>query len=190
MATDIVPVTPDRLDDAEAVIGDCGTASKCWCAYLFRERPDYRRNRGEPNHAFFRDLVRAGPPPGLVALRDGAPAGWVCVVPRTRLPRLVRSRHFPQLDDLPVWSVACFVTAKAHRRRGLMRELLAAAVAHARAAGAPAVEGYPFDPGPRTGSGDLWPGTLPAFLDAGFAEVARALPRRAIVRLDLAGEAR
>jgi hypothetical protein len=57
---------------------------------------------------------------------------------------------------------------------------------HARAAGAPAVEGYPFDRQPGTGSGDLYPGTLRAFLDAGFAEVSRPLPRRAVVRLDLA----
>jgi GNAT superfamily N-acetyltransferase len=184
-----MPLTPERLADAEAVIGGCGTAGKCWCAYLFRDPPDYRRNRGEPNHAFFRELVRAGPPPGLLAYRDGAPAAWACVAPRARIARLARSRHFRPLDARPVWSVACFVTAKAHRRRGLMRELLAAAIAHARAAGAPAVEGYPFDREARTGSGDLWPGTLRAFLDAGFVEVARPLPRRAIVRLEL-GEPR
>jgi GNAT superfamily N-acetyltransferase len=184
---DIVPVTPDRLADVEAVIGDCGTAAKCWCSYWFRAAPDARRDWGEANRAWFRELVRAGPPPGLLAYRDGAPAAWVCVAPRARLARLARSRHFKPLDAKPVWSVACFVTAKAHRRRGLMRPLIAAAVARARAAGAPAVEAYPFDREPRTGSGDIYPGTLRAFLDAGFTEVARPLPRRAIVRLDLGG---
>jgi GNAT superfamily N-acetyltransferase len=182
---DIAPVTAANLADAEAVIGDCGTAGKCWCAYMFREAADARRDWGPANRAWFRGLVRAGPPPGLVARRDGAPAAWVCVAPRARLARLARSRSFRPLDATPVWSVTCFVTAKAHRRRGLMREMIAAAVARARAAGAPGVEAYPFDRAPRTGSGDLYPGTLRAFLDAGFTEVARPLPRRAIVRLDL-----
>ena len=179
------PVTPDWLADAEAVIGDCGVANKCWCAYMFRAARDARRDWGPANRTWFRDLVRAGPPPGLVARRDGAPAAWVCVAPRARLARLARSRNFKPLDARPVWSVTCFVTAKAHRRRGLMRELIAAAVAHARAGGAPAVEAYPYDRQPGAGSGDLYPGTLRAFLDAGFAEVARPLPRRPIVRLDL-----
>jgi GNAT superfamily N-acetyltransferase len=190
MATEIAPVTPDRLADAEAVIGDCGTAAKCWCAYWFREAAEARRDWGEANRAWFRGLVRAGPPPGLLAYRNGGPAAWVCVAPRARLKRLARSRSFKPLDAWPVWSAACFVTAKAHRRRGLMRELVAAAVGHARAAGAPLLEAYPFDRQPGTGSGDLYPGTLRAFLDAGFAEMARPLPRRAIVRLDLAGAPR
>jgi GNAT superfamily N-acetyltransferase len=180
------PVTPDRLADAEAVLGDCGAAGKCCCAYWLRPHADFRRDWGEGNRAWFRDLVRAGPPPGLVAYRDGVPAAWVCVAPRARFDRLARSRNFAAPDALPVWSVACFVTAKAHRRQGLMRQLLAAAEEHARAKGAPVLEGYPVDRLPRTGSGDLYPGTLAAFRDAGFAEIARPTPRRALVRKMLA----
>jgi GNAT superfamily N-acetyltransferase len=184
--TSFAPLTPDRLADAEAVIGGCGTAGKCWCSYWFRAAADARRDWGEPNRVWFRGLVRAGPPPGLLAYRDGAPAAWACVAPRGRLARLARSRRFKPLDAKPVWSVACFVTAKAHRRGGLMRALIAAAESHARAHGAPALEAYPFDRQPGTGSGDLYPGTLAAFLDAGFTEMARPLPRRAIVRKGLA----
>jgi GNAT superfamily N-acetyltransferase len=179
-------VTPERLADAEAVLADCAAAGKCCCAAWFRPHADFRRDWGDGNRAWFRDLVRSGPPPGLVAYRDGVPAGWVCVAPRARFDKLARSRNFAARDALPVWSITCFVTAKAQRRQGLMRLMLGAAEAHARAAGAPALEGYPVDPHPRTGTGDLYTGTLAAFRDAGFAEVARPLPRRAIVRKTLA----
>jgi hypothetical protein len=63
--------------------------------------------------------------------------------------------------------------------------LLGAAVEHARIYGATMVEGYPVDPAqrPKAGPADLYQGTLPLFLRAGFDVVSEAVPGRAVVRL-------
>jgi hypothetical protein len=58
-------------------------------------------------------------------------------------------------------------------------------VDYAAARGAPAVEAYPIDPKRKMGSGEVFTGLLPAFLDCGFAEVARRSPIRSIARRDL-----
>lgn len=60
--------------------------------------------------------------------------------------------------------------------------LAAAAAAFAIGKGAPGVEAYPLEPGPKTGTGDLYVGTPSALAAAGYVEVARPLPRRPIMR--------
>ncbi|MFB2605296.1 GNAT family N-acetyltransferase, partial [Rhizobium phaseoli] len=98
--------------------------------------------------------------------------------------RLRRSKPFAPVDDRPVWSINCFIVRKPFRRQGLSRLLLKHAVEFARGNGAECLEAYPVDQRRAAGTGDLYPGTLSIFLDAGFAEVARRLPTRPIVRLD------
>jgi GNAT superfamily N-acetyltransferase len=181
------PITPERLDDLETVFGDCHDADQCWCGYWLGTAAAYRAGKAGGNRDAFRARVAAGDAPGLIAYAGEVPAGWVCVAPRAQFVRLEKSRNFPAIDPRPVWCVICFVLARAFRGRGLMRPMLRSAVAHARAAGAPAVEGFPFIPdGPRTGSGNLFPGSLNAFLDEGFTEVARPSTTRARVLLELA----
>ncbi len=62
-----------------------------------------------------------------------------------------------------------------------MRPLIEGAVAHAVAHGAAAVEAYPVD-SDKVSSWDLFLGSIAAFREAGFVEVARRLPRRPILR--------
>ena len=92
------------------------------------------------------------------------------------------------IDDAGVWAVTCFVVKVGHRRRGVGAELLGAAVAHARAAGAHTLEGHPVDVAARerkSSSAELYHGTLSTFLAAGFEEVGRTGPTRPVVRLAL-----
>src|SRR6185369_6940333 len=96
--------------------------------------------------------------------------------------RLNRSKNFAAIDDVDVWSVNCFIVGRASRGQGLMASLAAAAAEFAIGKGAPGVEAYPLEPGPRTGTGDLYVGTPNAFAAAGYVEVARPLPRRPIMR--------
>ena len=180
------PLTPDRLGDVEAVFAGCADAGRCWCAFWRRPRPDYKAGtRDGSNRALFRDLVEAGGTLGLVGYRDGDPVAWCGVAPRAEQPRLARSRNLAPVDGLPVWSITCFVTTKAHRRTGLLRPLVAAAARLARSRGAPALEAYPIDAARPLGSGEIYTGVLRPFLDLGFREVARRSPTRPIVRLDL-----
>jgi GNAT superfamily N-acetyltransferase len=123
--------------------------------------------------------------PGVIACRDGEAVAWCGVAPRAKQQRLARSRVLAPVDDAAVWSISCSVVAKEQRRQGLMRPLISAAVAHASAYGARIVEAYPIDPRRKLSSAELYTGTLAAFLDLNFEEVARRSPHRPIVRLEL-----
>lgn len=170
---DIQPVTPARWADLETVLGRSGGDGGCWDMFWRLTSTEYAASNRGRNRALLRELVEAGTvPAGLLAYRDGEPAGWVSVGPRAAYRRLARSRQFPPVDDAPVHSVICLRILPAHRGTGAARALVAATVPAARADGAAAVEAYPVDPGGRT----LTPlaafcGTLDLFLDAGFTVV-------------------
>ena len=108
--------------------------------------------------------------------------GWVAVGPRADYPRLVRSPIAKAVDDLPVWSLVCFVVPPARRGQGVARALLAGAIDHARAQGAVALEAYPIDKDPPGDATWLWNGPLSTYRKAGFVEVARRRPERPVVR--------
>jgi GNAT superfamily N-acetyltransferase len=177
-----VPATADRLDDLASVMGSCGNAGKCWCAYWYLSNAAFKAGWGEANRRPLETLVKTGQEPGLLAYIDGVPAGWVGVAPRRRFDRLNRSVNFAPIDDREVWAVTCFVVAKPFRRQGLTAKLAAAAAEFALERGADGAEAYPLEPGPKTSSGDLYVGTPQAFAAAGYSEVARPLPRRPIMR--------
>jgi GNAT superfamily N-acetyltransferase len=124
--------------------------------------------------------------PGLLAYEGGDPVGWVCVGPREEFGRIQRSRVTKAVDDLPVWSIVCFVIDRAHRGRGVGSALLTAATEYARESGAPAVEGYPVEPR-RGRMPDIyaWMGLASMFEEAGFTEIARRSETRPIFRKTL-----
>ncbi len=66
-----------------------------------------------------------------------------------------------------------------------MRQLIVAAVDHARQQGAQVLEAYPLDRDTGKSAMELYFGSLAAFRDNGFVEVARRLPSRPMVRLEL-----
>lgn len=104
--------------------------------------------------------------------------------PRIEYPRLDRSAKLKPVDDKPVWSITCFYIDRRHRRQGVARALLDAAIEYARAAGAETIEAYPIDTSvrPTATSGEIFTGNLSMFLAAGFEEVMRR-GGRPIVRL-------
>lgn len=144
---EIVPATAaawDALADLFARRGG-GDARFCWCAWWRIRAREFAASPPAANRERLRALVEDGPPPGLVALQDGRAVGWVGLGPRPDFERIERSRMIPRADGPTPWAVVCFVVATDARGRGVASALLAAAVDHARAAGAPAVEGYPID---------------------------------------------
>lgn len=186
----IRPATPGRWPDVERVFRDCADAGRCWCAYWYLPNRDFKAGWGEGNRHVLRDRVEAGLEPGVLAYAgagpDAEPVAWAGVAPRTDFDRLRRSRPLAPVDDRPAWALNCFVVRKAWRRRGLMRPLLGGALAHALSRGATIVEGYPVD-SDRPSHWDLFLGSPAAFREAGFAEVARRLPRRPIFRFTAPG---
>lgn len=180
------PATPDRWSDVVAVMGIRGDPSSCWCQYYRLSPEGWRRSTVPANRDALQDQVDSGPvPPGVVAYVEDEPVGWCAVGPKEAYPRVVASRT-SGADVAGIWSVSCFVVRVGHRRRGVAGALLGGAVELARDRGAAAVAGYPVDPAMRrsVSSAELFHGPLGLFLAAGFTEVARLSPARAVVRLE------
>ncbi|MBD0328932.1 MAG: GNAT family N-acetyltransferase [Thermoleophilia bacterium] len=174
------PLTPDRWDDFVDLFTRKGPRGgsgpvECWCMWWRR-----RSGSGEANRAAMEELVRAGEEPGLLAYDGGRAVGWISVAPREHYGHLSRSRRYAPPDPHPgVWSIACFQVDPRHRRRGVARALVDAAVAHALARGAAAVEAFPHRGRPD------YMGAATMFAAAGFRPVREAGPRT-IVRYDAA----
>ena len=189
---EIVPLDEERLEDLRALFDEGGDPKTCQCAFWRVAGSgwgDWTRDR---NRVVLGELAGRSPAPGLVAYADGRAVGWVSLGPREEFVRLVRSRVRPRLDDVPVWSIVCFVVSRASRRQGLARRLLDSAVDYARQHGAPAVEAYPVDTrGAKVAAASAYTGLLSTFEAAGFRVVHEidspaATVRRVIVRRDLA----
>jgi ribosomal protein S18 acetylase RimI-like enzyme len=184
----IVPVTPDRWRDLEQLFGpERGANSGCWCMWWRLTREAWRQMPKAERKARFRRVVTKGPPVGLLALRGDEPVGWVQVAPRRATPTFntspVAAPADPQDDLEKVWAITCFYIAASGRRSGVAHALAQAAVKHAFAQGAVAVEACPKEPGERA-SGDLYMGTPSVFRRLAFREVARRSPVRPLMRLD------
>ena len=190
MKPTIHPATPDRWADVEAVFQarGCSVARGCWCMY-YREsgRPELppATTQQQARHERMQALVDAGAEPGLLACDGRQPVGWVSVAPRAEFPRLRRSPVARPVDDEPVWSVVCFVVPAAYRHRGVAHALLRGAVDHVRRRGGRIVEAYPIDKPGRSQDDWMWNGARSMFERAGFVEVARRLPHRPLMRLQL-----
>ena len=187
MSIEVHPLTPDRWADFEALMGPRGGAEGCWCMLWRRSAAAYRDGQGEGNRRAMLARVRDGAcPPGLLAYRDGAPAGWISVAPRAEFPRMANSRIVGPVDDRPVWPVSCFFIKRGLRGKGIATALLTAACGFAASHGAEVIEGYPIDPlGKRYANAFAWTGLMRVFEKAGFTEVARRSEKRPVMRREL-----
>jgi GNAT superfamily N-acetyltransferase len=175
----IKPFTAELWPAFVDLLDQGGPAGRCWCMAP-RIGAEYQRRPPQRNRADFRGIVKQGPPPGLLALRDKLAIGWCQVTAREALSALDRGWRTRHVDDVPVWVIACFYVRKGHRRHGITSALIAAAVDFARWAGALAVEAYPLD-------GSVSPsatstGYASTFAGAGFIEIARRSPERPVMR--------
>jgi GNAT superfamily N-acetyltransferase len=182
MKLDIQPLTPERWPDLERLFGPRGAYGGCWCMWNRLTNRQFEDATGDEKRDTFRSIVHDRVP-GLLAYEDGAPVGWVSLGPREEFGRVQRSRVTRAVDDLPVWSIVCFVIDRHHRRAGVGTALLEAAVEHARAHGAAAIEGYPVEPrNERMPDIYAWMGLASMFEAAGFSEIARRSETRPLFR--------
>ena len=179
---EIHPVTPDRWSDMVELFERRGPrgghrntpAYGCWCMY-WRDRS---LAHGTAKKRAMGRLVRAGREPGLLAYEGGDPVGWISVAPREEFEALLRSPQYRPHDgeEEGVWSVVCVTIDKPARRRGVAGSLVDAAVRHAFARGAAAVEAYPH-----VSDGRDYMGSVPLYERGGFVR-ARDANKRAIYR--------
>ncbi|AYG04585.1 GNAT family N-acetyltransferase [Gryllotalpicola protaetiae] len=197
----VIPANEASWADIQAVFGPRGDAHGCQCQWFKVPAKQFGVVPWQELEQRQRELTHCGEPTakhttGLVAYLGGEPVGWVAVEPRINYVRM-QTQRIPWLGrdedkaDAGVWAVSCFVTRVGFRGRGLMAELAAAAAGFARDRGASAAEGYPLvlKPGERLGWGELYVGAVSAFAAAGFREVSRPSPRRAVMRIDFSSTA-
>jgi len=188
---EIHPLTPDRWDDLVTVFDRPGDPKGCWCMFYRVRSRDFERLWGKGARAAFREVVADGPPPGLLAYRDGTPVGWCAVAPRDAYSRVLNSRVLRPVDAAPAcWAVVCFYVVRGERRGGVAATLLEAAVDFAADHGAASVEGYPQDTaGAKKHANEMFVGSMSMFREAGFEEVARRSAQRPIMRRQLSRRA-
>lgn len=189
---DVRPVTPKLWPTLERFFGPAGAYSNCWCTFFRQRSTKFSagcRSGGAGNKEMLRRLTVDGHVPGLLAFRQGEPAGWVSVAPREQFLRITnspltrpRQTGTARLDE-GVWSVVCFWAPKAQRGNAIAGIMLDAAVEHAYANGARAVEGYPVDTSAKwPGRAAIYHGTVGLFERAGFAVIRRPSPTRIVMR--------
>ena len=134
--------------------------------------------------AVLENLVVNEEEPGLLAYRDGVPAGWCAVGPRQRYSRLMshRSQVYRPEDEAPDnWVINCFYLPRAERGHGIATRLLEAAVGYAFGRGAASIDAYPLIDISQ-GANSLYVGTVSMFEKAGFVELRR-VRNRPLMRL-------
>jgi GNAT superfamily N-acetyltransferase len=182
MKLTIRPLTPELWPALEELFGKNGACSGCWCMY-WRIGSAYRKRPRGKNKAAFRAVVDSGPPPGLLAFDGDLAVGWCQLTPRDALPWLDRAWRLERVDQLPVWSISCFYIRIGYRRKGVTAALIAAAIAVAKRAKAPALEAYPLDAALTPSASST--GFATTFERAGFKTVARHVAPRPIMRFEL-----
>jgi GNAT superfamily N-acetyltransferase len=178
----IHPLTPDLWPALEDLFNNNGACNRCWCMY-WRIGAAYRKRPRDDNKSAFRQVVKRGPPPGLIAFDGDVAVGWCQLTPRDTLPWLDREWRLKRVDQVPVWSLSCFYVRIGYRKQGVTSALISAALRAAKRAGAAALEAYPLDADKTPSSS--FTGYVTAFERAGFKTVGCHVPARPIMRHDL-----
>lgn len=187
----IEPLTPPLWPAFEALFGPSGACYGCWCTH-FRLPPKLRQEfAAADKRELMRSRIDAGPPPGLLALREERAIGWMQLGPRADVPewnsagRCSAPMQDGPADDPGTWAVSCFFFASKERGKGLSHQMLAAGIGHARANGARILEASPMDKAKQSKSIGLFVGSTSVFEKAGFKTLARRKEGRPLVRLVL-----
>jgi len=190
---EIHPLTGETWDALAAFFREGGDPRWCYCQHWRLRSKDMAAAKVPQLRERLHDQAVSDQPPGLVAFDGERAVGWVGLGPRTDFERITHSRVIPTIDDRPVWSIVCFAVSATARGRGVARALLDAAIAHARARGADALEAYPIrlDVDEPLQAEAAFTGTLPMFERAGFVVVAdrasdpSSARQRVVVRREL-----
>ncbi|CAN5140255.1 hypothetical protein BH23CHL9_BH23CHL9_13290 [soil metagenome] len=196
----VVPANEASCEDLLAVFGDRGSSATCFCQrYKLHPGEAFSKFPRDERRERLRGQAQCGDPSadatnGIVAYLDRGPVGWCAVEPRPAYFGLARVYRVPwkgrneDRSDGSVWSVTCVLVRAGFRSSGITYALAAAAVEHARARGARALEAYPY----RTEVGEVtWdeihPGSESIFVAAGMREISRPGKRRVVMRIDFDG---
>ena len=192
----VVPANQATWEDLQQVFGTRGAGYRCQCQrYKLAPKESFGSVPVEDRAFRLRQQTDCGHPDsgetsGLVAYLGEEPVGWCAVEPRPAYVGLTRVFRVPwegrdeDRTDQTVWAVTCLFTRAGFRKRGVSRALARAAVDHARAGGARALEAYPITT-TAVIQDELNVGTVATFAAAGLTQVSQPTPRRVVMRVDL-----
>lgn len=164
----------------------------CWCMYYQRVTPIrggsdkeiVLRNRMEKER-----YVREGRAHAILVYEGDSPVGWCQYGPREELPRIDQGRFYRKLKQPPsgrLWRITCFFVDRRHRRKGVAKAGLAAALASIRRQGGGTVEAYPVVSKKMAAVPEwLWFGTPSMFEREGFTKVAPLGTSRVLMRKEV-----
>lgn len=139
--------------------------------------------RQEANRRDHRSLLLAGHAQGILVYRDGQPVGWCQFGRREDLPRVERGRKYQTIASglgvPPRWRITCFFVDRPHRRSGVARLALRAALEAIRRQGGGIVEAYPAT---HRNAVATWFGTTSMFEREGFQTVSQFGQSNVLVR--------
>jgi GNAT superfamily N-acetyltransferase len=179
---EFLEVDHERWGDLARLFDGRGGPKSCWCMVWRATAAEAKRTDGASRRSALRSRVEKGLPIGLLAYVHGEPMGWCSIAPRGTYRALGGPQDFAD-DPNAVWSLVCLFVRREFRGQGVTRQLLTAAIAHARQRGARVIEAYPVDP---NSPSYRFMGFVGLFEAAGFEEIGLAGARRHVMRLKLA----
>ncbi len=177
------PLTPETWIDFTLLFSEHGPQQGCWCMYWRETRVEYHRRFGDGNQQAMKAIIQTGNIPGLLAYLEGRAIAWCSIARREEFPALDRSKTLKKVDNVPVWSIVCFFVSRPYRRKGLLLQLIRAALTYARECEAKIVEAYPLKSEiVKDLPYERYMGIESILAGVGFKEVARRSDRRLVMR--------
>ena len=177
-------VTAARWDDFEKLFGARGSPNYCWCmAWRASQQELKTKNEGTAGagrKALMKKRIGDDVPVGLLGYLDQQPVAWCSLAPFDTFRGLRKTGEAEATER--IWSITCFFVRRDLRGSGLAKQLLAAAVRHARKKGAERLEGYGVEPGSPS---YRHMGFVSMFEQAGFEDAGPEGTRRHVMQLPL-----
>lgn len=171
---------------AKLVEDNGGIFGGCWCI-AFHLDPEGVKGQCKPYRETKERLVREGRAQAALVFEGDSAVGWCQFGPTAELPNVKNRKNYEAgLDQLPDWRLPCFYVCKGHRKRGVAKIALRAALEEIARLGGGTVEAYPYDvEAVKTSSSFLHGGTVRMFLDEGFEQVRQIGKSQWVVRKTL-----
>jgi hypothetical protein len=178
-------LTADTWGDfANLVEANNGVWGGCWCMGFHPEGVGKGRT-GSQNRDAKHAHVRKGTVHQVLVYDGDECVGWCQYGPPAEVPTIKNLKAYnAELADLPDWRIGCMFTGKGHRRRGVARAAVTAALAAIKEAGGGLVEAYPEQVegrGPQPGI-YLHTGPEDLFEELGFARDRKIAKWRWVMR--------
>jgi len=181
-------LTPDTWDDFAALVeANNGVWGGCWCIG-FHPEGITKDSTVSGNREAKRAHVTNGTIHQMLVYRDGAAVGWCQFGSPAEVATIKNPRAYEEdLVKLPDWRIGCLFTGAGHRRHGVARAGVAAALAAITKQGGGTVEAYPeqvAERDPQRGA-YLHTGPESLFEEFGFVRDRRIAKWRWVMRLHI-----